>query len=209
MSAAPGPRLIVLATSNRGKAVEMSELCRGLSVELAVLTDILGQIEIAEPFSTFRENAAHKALVAAALSDAWALGEDSGLEVDALGGRPGVYSARLAGKQAPDANRVQLLLTMLAGVPPEARTARFHCAMALASPDGLLGEWQGECEGRIAEVPCGEAGFGFDPVFVPVGAARTMAELSTEEKNAISHRGNALRQFLADLPRLLSASAAP
>jgi XTP/dITP diphosphohydrolase len=208
VSRTSGERLIVLATSNRGKVTEVARLCRALPVELALLADALGPIEIPEPFATFRENAAHKALTAAALAEAWALGEDSGLEVDALGGRPGVYSARFAGKQALDADRVQLLLGMLAAIPPEARTARFHCAMALASPDGLLGEWQGECEGRIAEMPRGEAGFGFDPVFVPVGAARTMAELATEEKNAISHRGNALRRLLADLPRLLSTTSA-
>ncbi len=206
MSRTSAERLIVLATSNRGKVVEVAELCRGLPVELALLTDILGPTDIPEPFSTFRENAAHKALTAAALSDAWALGEDSGLEVDALGDRPGVYSARFAGKHAPDPERVQLLLKMLASVPADRRAARFRCAMALAAPDRLLGQWQGECEGRIAEAPRGSRGFGFDPAFIPAGKSRTMAELSTQEKNSLSHRGNALRRFLADLPRLLSAA---
>lgn len=209
MSAAPGQRLIVLATSNRGKVVEISELCHGLPIELALLTDVVGPTDIPEPFTTFRENAANKALVAAALSNTWAIGEDSGLEVDALGGRPGVYSARFAGKGSPDQERVRLLLKMLVGVPPDRRTARFRCAMALASPNRLLGEWQGPCGGTIAEAPRGSGGFGFDPVFIPDGMSRTMAELSTEEKNSLSHRGNALRQLLTDLPRLLSTPAAP
>jgi XTP/dITP diphosphohydrolase len=204
-----GERLIVLATANRGKVVELAELCRNLPVKLALLGDMLQDASIPEPFATFHENAAHKALTAAILSNAWALGEDSGLEVDALGGRPGVYSARFAGKASPDRDRVKLLLASMADIPPDRRTAHFRCAMALASPGGLLGEWHGECEGRVAEAPRGAGGFGFDPVFIAAGESRTMAEMSTEEKNAISHRGNALRQLLADLPRLLSTSAVP
>jgi XTP/dITP diphosphohydrolase len=197
-------RLIVLATNNRGKLVEMSKLLSGLPVQLALLSDAIGSTSIPEPFATFRENAAHKALTAAALSGGWALAEDSGLEVDALGGRPGVYSARFAGEDAPDERRVERLLRMLAGVPSEARTARFRCAVALAAPGNVLGQWEGQCEGHISEAPRGNAGFGFDPVFIPTGMSRTTAEMFTDEKNAISHRGKALRQFRADLPRLLA-----
>jgi len=203
VSARDRERLIVLATGNRGKVVEVSPLLREMPVQLAILSDVVGAIPIPEPFATFRENAVHKALVAAALSGSWALGEDSGLEVDALAGRPGVYSARLAGKGAPDEQRIRLLLDMLLGVPPERRTARFCCAVALASPGGVLGEWQGHCEGHITEAPRGDGGFGFDPVFEPLGLTRTTAEMSTNEKNAISHRGQALRRFAADLPGLL------
>ena len=203
MSARDEERLIVLATGNRGKVVEISPLLGGMPVKLAILSDLVGAVPIPEPFATFRENAVHKALAAAALSESWALGEDSGLEVDALAGRPGVYSARFAGKGAPDEERVRLLLDMLRGVPPDRRKARFCCAVALASPRGVLGEWQGHCAGRIAEAPRGDGGFGFDPVFEPLGLTRTTAEMSTDEKNAISHRGHALRHFAADLPRIL------
>ncbi len=198
-----GVRLIVLATSNRGKVAELEPLLAGLPIRLALLGDIVEAAQIPEPFATFRENAVHKARTAARLSDAWALGEDSGLEVDALGGRPGVYSARFAGQGRPDAERVALLLRLLANVPPERRTARFRCAVALASPAGRLGTWEGRSEGRIAEAPRGEGGFGYDPVFLAAGMDRTNAELSREEKNCLSHRGEAMRKLREALPGLL------
>jgi len=216
------PRLIVLATSNPGKVRELEALLSDWittkytkhtkgrhgggtrpAVRFAVLSDIAGPLEIPEPFATFRENAAFKARVAAERSGEWALGEDSGLQVDALAGRPGVYSARFAGKGQPDARRVALLLAMMREVPAPRRTARFHCAVALASPEGLLGEWQGVCEGRIAEAARGEGGFGFDPVFIPDGETRTMAELAPEQKNAISHRGRAMRRMAEALRGML------
>jgi len=218
------PRLIVLATSNPGKVRELEALlsdwittkytkhtkdddgdgtAAGLAVRLALIGEVADGGEIPEPFTTFRENAAYKARVAAQRSGEWALGEDSGLAVDALAGRPGVYSARLAGKGQSDARRVALLLEMMRDVPAPRRTARFHCAVALASPEGLLGEWQGVCEGRIAEAARGEQGFGFDPVFIPDGETRTMAELTPDEKNAVSHRGRAMRRMAEELRGML------
>jgi XTP/dITP diphosphohydrolase len=198
------PRLIVLATNNPGKARELEALLAGLPVRLALLRDAYGAVDIPEPFATFRENAAYKARVAARLAGEWALGEDSGLAVDALAGRPGVYSARFAGKGEPDERRVELLLEVLQGTPAARRTARFRCAIALASPKGVLGEWEGVCEGRIAERARGAGGFGFDPVFIAEGQTRTNAELAPEEKNAISHRGIAMRALAAHLPGLLA-----
>lgn len=199
-----GFRLILLATNNRGKVVELEKLLADLPVRVALLSDVVGAMDIPEPFGTFRENAAHKALTGARLSGEWALGEDSGLEVEALGGRPGVYSARLAGKGRPDAERVALLLQLIEGVLPERRAARFRCALALASPARLLGQWEGRSDGQITQRPRGTGGFGFDPVFVAEGMDRTNAELSTEEKNRISHRGEAIRTLREALPGLLA-----
>jgi XTP/dITP diphosphohydrolase len=216
------PRLIVLATSNAGKVRELELLVddwittkytkytKGRqgdgsrpAVRLALLREVGGDDVMPEPFATFRENAAYKARTAAQRSGEWALGEDSGLQVDALGGRPGVYSARFAGRGQPDARRVQLLLEMLRDVEEGRRTARFRCAVALASPEGMIGEWEGVCEGRIAEAARGEGGFGYDPIFVPEGEARTMAELTREEKNSISHRGRAMRRMAEELEGML------
>lgn len=200
--------LIVLATRNRGKVVELRGLLVGLPVGLALLGDVASATDIAEPFSTFRENAAHKAVRAAHIGGEWALGEDSGLEVDALAGRPGVYSARFAGKGAPDEERIRLLLAMMSGVPEERRGARFRCSVALAGPQGLLGQWEGLSEGRITTQPRGDGGFGFDPVFIARGMDRTNAELSSEEKNRISHRGQAMRKLAQALPGILASAQA-
>jgi len=198
------PRPIVLATANRGKALELEALAAALPVRVALLSELAGPVETSEPFGTFHENARRKAHVAARLTGEWALGEDSGLAVDALSGRPGVYSARFAGPGQPDAQRVALLLEMLEGVPTDRRGARFHCALCLAGPEGVLGEWAGVCEGRIANEARGSGGFGFDPVFVAGGQSLTSAELTPDEKNALSHRGIAMRRFVADLPPLLA-----
>jgi XTP/dITP diphosphohydrolase len=196
-------RLLVLATGNAGKARELEALLGGLQLRVTLLRDVAGPTEIPEPFATFRENARRKAEVAARIAGEWALGEDSGLSVEALQGRPGVYSARFAGAGQPDAERVALLLRMLEGVPEPHRTARFHCALCLAAPHGVLGEWEGLCEGTITSEPRGQGGFGYDPIFVPRGQARTSAELAPDGKNAISHRGLAMRRFVAEVPRLL------
>ncbi len=197
------PRRIVLATNNAGKVAELAELLSDLPVELELLRDAVGPVDISEPFATFHENAAHKAITAARLAGCWALAEDSGLVVDALGGRPGVYSARFAGKGTPDGDRIDLLLEMLTSVPPNQRGARFRCAIALASPGEILGDWRGTCEGSITTAPRGQSGFGYDPIFQTDGQARTNAELSRAEKNAISHRGMAIRLLMGDLPGML------
>ncbi|MFN2226659.1 MAG: non-canonical purine NTP pyrophosphatase, partial [Anaerolineae bacterium] len=133
------------------------------------------------------------------------LADDSGLEVDALDGAPGVRSARYAGPGASDIDRYRKLLAVLAGVPPDRRSARFRCVVALALPDGQVHTAEGACEGEIGFAPRGEFGFGYDPVFIVAGQeGRTMAELEPEVKNCISHRARAVEAMLPDLPRLLS-----
>lgn len=192
------PAQWVLATSNRGKTLELSALLResGLALQVTAQSE-LGVPSVAETASTFVENALLKARHAARVSGLAAIADDSGLTVDALGGAPGVRSARFAGESATDADNVAKLLRVLADVPPP-RTARFHCVLvALLSPDDpapriALGAWAGE----IATTPAGTAGFGYDCVFFDRRLGRTAAELTASEKNGASHRGAALRQLV-------------
>lgn len=190
---------LVLATANRGKIREMEEVLSGLPIELLTRGDLDGWPDPEESGSTFEANAAAKAAALAAWSGLAALADDSGLEVDALGGAPGVMSARYAGVQGDDAANIARLLREMEGVPPQRRAARFVCSLVLASPAGESVEVRGTCEGTVAVEPRGELGFGYDPVFVADGQDRTMAELSLDEKNAISHRGKALRRLRAML----------
>ena len=189
----PGPRL-VLATLNRAKARELQALLDGLPWEIVSLADLPGASLPEETGATYRENALLKARHAAALTGARALADDSGLEVDALGGAPGVQSARYGGPGLDDAGRCALLLEALRGVPPARRTARFRCVIALVDPDG--GEWivEGVVEGWIAEAPRGAHGFGYDPVFVYPPRDCTFAELPLEDKARVDHRGQAVRE---------------
>lgn len=190
---------IVLATSNPGKIAEFRKLLPE-TVRVVSLDD-LGIVLPPETGQTFAENAIAKAIFAAQQSGMLAIADDSGLEVDALGGAPGVRSARYAGDPGNDEANRNRLLAELSGVPPEQRTARFRCAVALASPHELIAWEEGVCEGSIAEKPAGDFGFGYDPVFLlPDG--RTMAELPPDEKNQISHRA---RAFQAILPALIQA----
>lgn len=192
------PAQWVLATSNRGKVLELDALLResGLALQVTAQSE-LGVGSVAETAATFVENALLKARHAARASGLAAIADDSGLAVDALGGAPGVRSARFAGESASDADNVAKLLEALADVPPP-RTARFHCVLvALLAPDDpaprvAMGVWEGE----IALAPAGGAGFGYDPVFVDRRRGRTAAELSASEKNRASHRGAALRQLV-------------
>jgi XTP/dITP diphosphohydrolase len=189
---------VVLASANPGKLREFAALLAPLSVEL-ISQRSLGIESAEETGSTFLENALLKARHAARAAQLPALADDSGIEVDALGGRPGVWSARYAGVDASDAANLALLLQELAGVPEARRTARYQCVVAwVASADDaapLLG--QGTWEGRIALAPRGGGGFGYDPAFIPAGDTRTAAELPAEEKNRLSHRANALRALVA------------
>lgn len=189
------PRCLVVATHNRAKAREIAELlaAEDLPVEALSLGDFPGVSLPPEVGLTFAENAAAKARHTAEATGLAALADDSGLEVDALGGRPGVYSARYAGEGASDQQRCQKLLAELRGVPAHRRGARFRCAAAYAEPGGATLLAEGTCDGRIAERPAGAGGFGYDPVFIPQGRRRTMAQLSPAEKHAISHRGRAFR----------------
>lgn len=198
---------LLLATRNRGKVREFGQLFSGIAgLQLLSLDDVADVPEVIEDGTTFEHNARKKALEVARATGMLVLSDDSGLEVDALGGRPGVFSARYAGPGATDDDNNQKLIAELeaSGVPDERRTARYRVVLALAEPQGPLAAAphleQGTCEGRILRAPRGEHGFGYDPYFEPQGAVRSMAELAPEEKNRISHRAQAaaaMRRFLA------------
>jgi XTP/dITP diphosphohydrolase len=194
------PGRVVLATGNAGKQRELTALLGPLGFDL-VLQTALGIESAEETGATFAANALLKARHAARLARLPALADDSGIEVDALGGRPGVWSARYAGVDADDAANNEKLLAELAGVPLAQRTARYRCVIALVAsaddPAPLLAE--GVWEGRIGEAPRGAGGFGYDPLFWPLAMNLTAAELPPAGKNAISHRGGALAALLAQL----------
>lgn len=193
-------RRVVLATGNRGKLVELRAILAGSGLEVLPQSD-LGIEPPPEDGETFAANALIKARHAARLSGLPAIADDSGLEVDALGGRPGLWSARYAGPGCSDADNNRRLLEELAGVPDGRRTARYRCAMAWVDhaddPQPVLCEavW----EGSIARMPRGERGFGYDPLFVVAGDGRTAAEMPAAEKNHVSHRGQALAALAAAL----------
>lgn len=190
-----------MATRNEKKRRELADLLAGSGLAIYGLEAVPAVQEVEETGETFEENAVLKARAVAA-HGVWAIADDSGLEVDYLQGAPGVRSARFAGEGAGDGANNRLLLAKLEGVPPERRTARFVCAIALASPAGEVWTWRGECEGHIAEAPRGAGGFGYDPLFIPLGYGQTFAELPPEVKNAISHRAKALEQAVATLRAL-------
>lgn len=181
---------LLFATRNKGKVAELRALM-GELVEIVSLDDVPQVPEVEEDADTFAGNAEKKARVCANASGLPALADDSGLCVDALGGQPGVLSARYA--DGSDADRYQKLLRALGELPKERRGAAFKCALCLALPDGRTFFAEGECRGRIALEPRGEQGFGYDPVFEVDDAGTTMAELTKEQKSAISHRGAAFR----------------
>jgi len=182
---------LLLATNNKGKAREYQSLLGGIPYRLVTLADEGITTEVPETGATFEENARLKATVLAAESGLLTLADDSGLEVDALNGEPGVLSARYAGENASDADRVNFLLTKLKDVPEDKRTARFRCVIAIATPNGDVKICSGECRGIITTSPRGYNGFGYDPVFYVPEFGKTMAELSPGEKNKISHRAKA------------------
>jgi XTP/dITP diphosphohydrolase len=186
------PRLVV-ATLNRAKGRELLDLLGDVPYELTLLADVPGATLPQETGTTYAENALIKARAGAAATNGLALGDDSGIEVDALGGRPGLHSARWGGPALDDAGRNALLLERLRGIPAERRTARFRCVIALVEPGGRERVVEGVVEGRIAEAPRGAGGFGYDPLFfyAPLGA--TFGELSAEAKHRVSHRGRAAR----------------
>jgi XTP/dITP diphosphohydrolase len=189
-----GSRL-ALATGNPGKIREIRGLLSGLDIELLTHDDFEGWPSLEEEGDSFEENAACKAQALSRWAGIPALADDSGLEVEALGGEPGVMSARYAGRQGDDAANIARLLLEMEGTPTASRRARFVCVLVLASPDGERIEIMETCEGTITTSPRGELGFGYDPVFVAAGMKKTLAELPLEEKNAISHRGKALRRL--------------
>lgn len=203
---------IVLATKNPGKLSELRLLLAELPVEVLPVTDVLPSYAApAETGVSFEANAFIKARAAASASLLVAIADDSGLEVDAIGGRPGVRSARFARDGATDAENNAALLTALADVGDGKRTARFRCAIAMVDPFSDLDRpvtTDGRCEGKVLRSAAGEAGFGYDPLFVPDGADKTFAELVEAEKNALSHRGKAIRALVPHVEQLLAARLA-
>lgn len=195
---------LLLATNNQAKVTEYKSLLADLSLALVTPADLGISTGVDEGDTSLEENARLKATVFGAQSCLMALADDSGLEVDALGGEPGPLSARYAGEGASDEDNVNYLLSRLEGVPWEQRTARFRCVIAIAVPDGEIEICAGEREGFITLAPKGEYGFGYDPVFYLPELGKTMAELPMEAKNQISHRGQAVRKARQILERLIS-----
>jgi XTP/dITP diphosphohydrolase len=185
-------RRLLLATNNPGKVRELRRLLSDLAFEVVTPAELHIALEVAETGSTYAENAAIKARAFADAGNCLALADDSGIEVDALGGGPGVLSARYGDATLDDVGRTRHLLVELDGVPPARRTARYRALVAVASPSGEVELFEGVQEGTIADLPRGGAGFGYDPVFL-VDGTRTQAEIPEAEKDAISHRGRAVR----------------
>lgn len=182
---------LVVATKNPGKAREMAEILADLPYEVVSLSDYPDTPEVEETGSTFVENAIIKARAYAKYTGELTLADDSGLEVDALNGAPGILSSRFA---PTDAERISKLLDLMKEIPSDKRTARFRCAVAIVDPAGDVKTCEGEIEGSIAYEPHGSNGFGYDPVFVVTELGKHMAELDSDDKNAISHRGRALAE---------------
>jgi XTP/dITP diphosphohydrolase len=202
----PGPPRLVLASRNPAKLAELARIlaASGAGVAVAGLAEYPGLPPVAETGRTFAENALLKARAVAAHTGLPAVADDSGLCVDALNGMPGVLSARWAGRQGDDEANLRLLLAQLADTPPGQRRAHFTCAAALVLPSGTEQVTEGRLDGWLTEAPRGTGGFGYDPIFVPEGLALTTAELSPECKDAISHRGRALRALAPVIAALAS-----
>lgn len=199
---------LLVATHNQGKVQEFAEMLQELAIEWLSLDDVGVTQDVEETGSTFRENSVLKARAYAAETGLLTLADDSGLEVDALGGAPGVFTARYGGAGLTAVQRYQKLLDEIKTVPDAQRAARFRCVIVLAAPDGtILGESEGVCEGRIAREPAGNNGFGYDPVFFLPQFNQTMAQLSAAQKHQISHRGRAVQAIVPRLRHLLQDSA--
>ncbi len=200
---------LLIATRNKGKVREIADLLSSCGIKVTSLLDHANMPDIIEDGTTFRANAAKKAVVIARHTGLAVMGEDSGLEVDALGGRPGVYSARYSGEDATDASNNALLLKELAGVPHDKRTARYRSAIALADKDSLVDVVEGSCEGIITTELRGSNGFGYDPLFLIPAHQRTFGELDLAVKQTMSHRAMALRAFLKLLENYLVRTQKP
>jgi XTP/dITP diphosphohydrolase len=189
------PPRIAIATRNLHKLRELARICGGWPVEWVTIdtTDPSGFPEVEETGDSYLDNGLLKGRAVAAALALPALADDSGIEVDALGGKPGVRSARYAGERATDEENLEELIRAVRGVPASGRTARYRCVAVLALPDGSAVHAEGACEGTLAKAARGSEGFGYDPIFVPAGRERTMAELTADEKDRISHRGKAFR----------------
>lgn len=195
--------VVVLASTNPGKLREIRAIFADTSFEIVDVSEFSDWVPPAEDSELYAENALMKARSLAVVAGHPAIADDSGIEADALGGLPGVRSARYAGASCTDAENLAKLLDELADVPDETRTGRFRCVAVCATPDGRTVIEEGTVEGRIVREPRGTNGFGYDPVFVPLGEQRTTAEMSPEEKDLISHRGKAFRALIPGMRRLL------
>lgn len=193
---------VLLATQNRGKVKELQDLLLAEDIEVLSLGDLGEWEDVEETGATFADNAAVKARIAAQRTGLVSLADDSGLEVDALQGAPGVYSARYAGEPKDDDRNNDKLLQELEGVPEEQRTGRFRCALVIACPNGEEYLTEGTVEGRILNERRGKEGFGYDPLFYLPDFGRTMAQLNLSQKNKISHRAQAFRQAVPILKEL-------
>ena len=190
---------LILATRNKKKIDEIKRIVKNLKISISTLADFPGCPEVEEDGLTFEENAVKKAVSVARWTTRTALADDSGLEVYALGGAPGVRSARYAGGSGDDRKKIEKLLHEMRFLHGDDRKARFVCSLALASPEGSVKTFRGHVEGRIGMDLRGTSGFGYDPVFYPDGHSRTFAEMTDDEKDALSHRGMALRSLAAYL----------
>lgn len=193
---------ILIATRNKGKVSEFAALLSKKGIAIKSLLDFPNVADVPETGSTFKENAMIKAEAISSHFQKIVIADDSGLIVDVLNGRPGVFSARYAGEEKSDEKNNQKVLRELEGVPKEKRTAAFHCALAVAIPNKETSVFEGDCAGFILEQPIGENGFGYDPLFYVQEKGKTMAQLSKEEKNKISHRAKALKKLVDHIDEL-------
>ncbi len=195
------PRILVIATGNKGKTAEIREILKDFPIEIRNLDDFGPIPEVEEDGQTFDDNAYKKASFTARVLGFPALADDSGLAVDALEGRPGVFSARYGGEGLSDRDRYEKLLEEMKG--KENRKAAFECVISIAVPTGPALTYEGRCEGVIADSPQGDEGFGYDPVFYYPPLGKTFAQMSPEEKNQISHRGKALQEVRDEFDKIL------
>jgi XTP/dITP diphosphohydrolase len=197
-------RVLLVATTNDHKLEEFRTIFAGSPYQLVSLYDVPPGIDVEETGETFQENSQLKALAYSRATGLLALADDSGLEIDALGGAPGVYSARFGGEDATYPERFRMIFERLRGLSSEQRSARFRCVITIAEPSGYCRSVEGSIEGQITEEPRGENGFGYDPIFLVPELSKTTAEISPEHKNRISHRGQAAslaRELLATWPQ--------
>jgi len=202
-------RDLLIATNNPGKIEEYRHLLENIPFKIRTPVEIGLNLEVTETGKTFEENASLKAMAFAKASGLLSLADDSGLEVDALNGEPGIRSRRYAGDHASDEERIKFLLDKLKDITWEKRTARFRCVIAIALPEGKIELCSGECSGLIAFQPRGNLGFGYDPIFYFPELDKTLAELPMEIKNRVSHRGNAAREAAKILNRLAQSGKDP
>ena len=193
---------IIIATKNKGKAKDFEQLLEPMGYKVLTLHDVAPHMDVEETGETFEANAILKAEAIAQELQVTVIADDSGLEIDALGGEPGVYSARYSGDEKNDASNIDKVLQKMVQVPDDEKTARFRCVLALASPGKETILFEGTCEGLIINERKGDNGFGYDPIFYVPSLEKTMAEMEPSEKASVSHRGNAIRELGKAMPGL-------